>query len=136
MAYSKQTWDTTSYVNPTRMNHIEDGIEQACSQRIEKGTYTATNAIFSGHNSGSGNYFSFFIPCKYDTTITSVTVGSSASLSIYAPSTVFTASDIDFSVQSMNKTPFGIQVELKYTSTKAANIPANIRFGASNITFA
>lgn len=29
MAYSKQTWDTTSYVNPTRMNHIEDGIETA-----------------------------------------------------------------------------------------------------------
>lgn len=27
MAYSKQTWDTSSYVNPTRMNHIEDGIE-------------------------------------------------------------------------------------------------------------
>ena len=26
MAYSKQTWDTTSYVNPTRMNHIENGI--------------------------------------------------------------------------------------------------------------
>ena len=29
MAYSKQTWDTTSYVNPTRMNHMEDGIESA-----------------------------------------------------------------------------------------------------------
>lgn len=29
MAYSKQTWDTTSYVNPTRMNHIEVGIESA-----------------------------------------------------------------------------------------------------------
>ena len=26
MAYSKQTWDTTSYVNPTRMNHMEEGI--------------------------------------------------------------------------------------------------------------
>lgn len=26
MAYSKQTWDTSSYVNPTRMNHIEQGI--------------------------------------------------------------------------------------------------------------
>lgn len=24
--YIKQIWDTTSYVNPTRMNHIEDGI--------------------------------------------------------------------------------------------------------------
>lgn len=29
MSYSKQTWDTTSYVNPTRMNHIEDGIDGA-----------------------------------------------------------------------------------------------------------
>jgi len=28
MAYSKQTWDTSSYVNPTRMNHIEEGIEE------------------------------------------------------------------------------------------------------------
>lgn len=27
MAYEKQTWDTTSFVNPTRMNHIEEGIE-------------------------------------------------------------------------------------------------------------
>lgn len=27
MAYSKQTWDATSYVTPTRMNHIEDGIK-------------------------------------------------------------------------------------------------------------
>lgn len=29
MAYSKQTWDTTSYVNPTRMNHIEEGVYDA-----------------------------------------------------------------------------------------------------------
>ena len=29
MAYSKQTWDTNSIFNPTRMNHIEDGIESA-----------------------------------------------------------------------------------------------------------
>lgn len=29
MAYSKQTWDTTSIFNPTRMNHIENGIESA-----------------------------------------------------------------------------------------------------------
>ena len=27
MSYSKQTWDTNSYVNPTRMNHMEDGIK-------------------------------------------------------------------------------------------------------------
>ena len=29
MAYDKQSWDTTSYVTPTRMNHIEEGIESA-----------------------------------------------------------------------------------------------------------
>ena len=34
MVYSKQTWDTTSYVNPTRMNHIEDGIYDV-SQRLD-----------------------------------------------------------------------------------------------------
>lgn len=28
MAYEKQTWDTNSYVNPTRMNHIENGIKE------------------------------------------------------------------------------------------------------------
>ena len=27
MSYVKQTWDTTSYVTPTRMNYIENGIE-------------------------------------------------------------------------------------------------------------
>ena len=38
MAYSKQTWDTTSYVNPTRMNHMEQGI------------YDAEQEIFTTHN--------------------------------------------------------------------------------------
>ena len=28
MAYDKQTWDTNSFVNPTRMNHIENGIKE------------------------------------------------------------------------------------------------------------
>ena len=35
MAYTKQTWDTTSYVNPTRMNHIEDGIKN-CDNNMDK----------------------------------------------------------------------------------------------------
>lgn len=35
MAYTKQTWDTTSYVNPTRMNHIEDGIKN-CDDNMNK----------------------------------------------------------------------------------------------------
>lgn len=44
MAYTKQTWDTTSYVNPTRMNHIEDGIYSSFEKPI-------ANKI------GAGNFF-------------------------------------------------------------------------------
>ena len=42
MAYSKQTWDTTSYVNPTRMNHIEDGIKSVDNNSL-KVTQTPTS---------------------------------------------------------------------------------------------
>ena len=50
MAYSKQTWDTTSYVNPTRMNHIEDGIESAS---------TATGTEYSSGVSVKDKFDSF-----------------------------------------------------------------------------
>ena len=44
MSYAKQTWDTTSYVTPTRMNHIEDGIESVdttLSPLADTDTYSA-----------------------------------------------------------------------------------------------
>ena len=41
MAYSKQTWDTTSYVNPTRVNHIEDGIADLDNSIEPKGNMWA-----------------------------------------------------------------------------------------------
>lgn len=52
MAYSKQTWDTTSYVNPTRMNHIEDGIYDISSQQDEDivastRAWAGTSLVFS-----------------------------------------------------------------------------------------
>ena len=46
MAYSKQTWDTTSYVNPTRMNHIEDGI--ASVDAVSSGNATINIPVESG----------------------------------------------------------------------------------------
>lgn len=57
MAYSKQTWDTTSYVNPTRMNHIEQGIEDANAilDRIAVLTGTlASNGFDTGNNYPTG----------------------------------------------------------------------------------
>ena len=44
MAYTKQTWDTTSYVNPTRMNHIEDGIANAMTSDTQ-GVLGAKNLL-------------------------------------------------------------------------------------------
>lgn len=44
MAYDKQTWDTTSYVNPTRMNHIEDGIANAMTSDTQ-GVLGAKNLL-------------------------------------------------------------------------------------------
>lgn len=46
MAYSKQTWDTTSFVNPTRMNHIEEGIEDAT--KTYSGNFTAGSNVTIG----------------------------------------------------------------------------------------
>lgn len=47
MAYSKQTWDTTSYVNPTRMNHIEDGIEAVDTKTANDIDYASGTTIKS-----------------------------------------------------------------------------------------
>lgn len=52
MAYEKQTWDTTSFVNPTRMNHIEDGIESA-HNKIYYRDYTVTTDANGYARSGS-----------------------------------------------------------------------------------
>jgi len=45
-AYTKQTWDTTSVFNPTRMNHIEQGIYDASTNIVDNLTSTdATTAL-------------------------------------------------------------------------------------------
>ena len=61
MAYTKQTWDTTSYVNPTRMNHIEDGIKN-CDDNMYKVTQTQTQ--------GNANYPVLFAQSTDNTTKT------------------------------------------------------------------
>ena len=55
MAYSKQTWDTTSYVNPTRMNHIEDGIADCATKSDLDGTTIGVAVITSSGNPRATN---------------------------------------------------------------------------------
>ena len=46
--YIKQIWDTTSYVNPTRMNHIEEGI-YAVSNKVDN--LSADDIPYDNNNS-------------------------------------------------------------------------------------
>lgn len=57
MAYTKQTWDTTSYVNPTRMNHIEDGIKAVdnVSGKVNQSQTTTDNLAYRMLASKSAN---------------------------------------------------------------------------------
>ena len=47
MAYSKQTWDTNSVFNPTRMNHMEDGIYDAEANYVDVTVTTNANGYAS-----------------------------------------------------------------------------------------
>ena len=76
MAYSKQTWDTTSYVNPTRMNHIEDGIYNNSNaiDLINAKLWTVARAEFETSVSGGGDisYSSANIAAKIDVDLSRV----------------------------------------------------------------
>ena len=53
-AYTKQTWDTTSIFNPTRMNHMEDGIYDASLNTVKTLQGYAPNDL---NNCVNGNVY-------------------------------------------------------------------------------
>ena len=69
MAYSKQTWDTTSYVNPTRMNHIEQGIYDV---EQEVGSLLRTKRISHSY-SVNANSEAYWNPYNDDITLSGYT---------------------------------------------------------------
>ena len=61
--YLKQIWDTTSYVNPTRMNHIEDGI-YAVSNKVDNLSaddipYDSNNSVKDMIDNANGDIFTY-----------------------------------------------------------------------------
>lgn len=115
---------------------VKDKIDEIGSQRIEKGVaYSLSHIICAGHNSGSGNYVEIFLPCNYDPTISSMALSSNSSLVVYSVNGIVTESGIDFSTQTLTKTALGLRLELKYSSTKTANIPVSVGFSTSSIVF-
>ena len=68
MAYSKQTWDTTSYVNPTRMNHMENGIESASNSAVYKTSeeIKLSDFVALGYLRGNRKRVDFVVPINKD----------------------------------------------------------------------
>ena len=83
MAYSKQIWDTTSYVNPTRMNHIEQGIYDASNSAA----YTTSDVInlsdfvALGYLRGNRKRVDFVVPINKD--LTGFTLSLSGTWSLF-----------------------------------------------------
>lgn len=51
--YEKVNWNTNSYVNPNNMNHMDEGIKQACDgvdNSVKKGSANTENVGWSGSN--------------------------------------------------------------------------------------
>ena len=95
------------------------------------GTYTFSNIICPGYITGSGNYFGFFF---YITSNPNLTVSSISAESIYV---YLAGSRIDISSSSItliNKTQYGMRLELHFSSTQTPNIAGSINMTMS-VTF-
>ena len=63
--YEKVGWDTTKYINPSNMNHMDEGIKEACDKA------DANEAAIADVNSNLGNCF--IISPEYSDTVPSGT---------------------------------------------------------------
>ena len=105
MAYSKQTWDTTSYVNPTRMNHIEDGIDAVDSR---------TQLYFKDRTATTDNYGH-------------IQLGSIYNLSVWAITNIFIIAPNNFNciLYTYNAIPY---IEVRdLSNTRQPNTEVTIR---------
>lgn len=135
MAYSKQTWDTSSYVNPTRMNHIEDGIESASTATgtaydsntsvKDKIDSKANSSDFVGlkviHRAESNQLETVYIDANYHTYLVTC-FGGGGNLQVAIASF---RSNSDYTVQHLigsGVTSNGYKLEFGYTAWHVASV--------------
>ena len=122
----------------TRLESVENDLTSK-SLYIGKSTIGFWNSIFAGHYSGSGNYISFFIPCKYDTSISSVSIDNNAKFSVYRfDGTSLNQAYYDVTNVTVYKSSVGLKIEIKTneTHTNYINTVMTIELGQySDFTF-
>lgn len=91
---------------------------------LRSGKNVIHNIIAAGYNTGSGNYFDFFVPCNTGgKTVTSASIAADSA--IYLPTTRIGFSS-DPEVTVIGQTNYGVRLEVKYPSTNTPNICGTI----------
>lgn len=125
MAYEKQQWDTTSFVNPTRMNHIEEGIKANSDEVASlnndlantKKDVSDLNSNLTQTNQSLGEYK--FLP-RYDAVIGTMTSPSqeyTCGCNCFLIGTIKGAPDGWASVRSAHNTNYFLALETTQNET-------------------
>ena len=91
---------------------------------LKSGQNSIGNIIVPGYNTGSGNYFDFFVPCSTGgKTVTSASLADGTA--IYLPTTIANFSSAP-EVTVIGQTDYGVRLEVRYPSTNTPNVCGNI----------
>ncbi len=114
--YVKQTWDTTSYVNPTRMNHIESGIKSNSDGITSLNNDLATNPLKTEYVSFSGDVLSQAL-----SQTKSLVVGLTASTTTNLPTTENMWKYAYVTVKRRSASQIWVEIDAETTGMKAVN---------------
>lgn len=91
---------------------------------LKSGENFIWNIIACGYNTGSGNYFDFFVPCSTGgKTVTSASIADDSI--VYLPTNVASFPSTP-NVTVIGQTDYGVRLEVKYPSTNTPNICGTI----------
>lgn len=97
-----------------------------------KGNHTLNDIVCAGYLTGSGNYVDFTIPIHLADDVENASITNLGSTTVYTPTTAIVTSSLTVeTIRIRNKTLF---VELKFSSTQAKSICANVRLANLAIT--
>lgn len=110
----------SQHINPTPKQTDVTALNSKITNSLKSGQNLIGNIIVPGYNTGSGNYFDFFVPCSTGgKTVTSASLADSTA--IHLPTTIANFSSAQ-EVRVSGQTDYGVKLEVRYPSTNTPNI--------------
>jgi hypothetical protein len=111
-------------VGNTSVQEQINSLNSKITNSLKSGQNSIGNIIVPGYNTGSGNYFDFFVPCSTGgKTVTSASLADGTA--IYLPTTIANFSSAP-EVTVIGQTDYGVRLEVRYPSTNTPNVCGNI----------